>query len=58
MHNLNPKPDPILTLLHQYAVHHGVDYVTALMAAHATAKEVLEYTAEELAARTLERCAS
>ena len=55
---MNPPIDPILVLLHQYARAHGVDYVTALLAAHATAKEVLDYSAEELAARTLERCAS
>jgi hypothetical protein len=55
-HPSNPKPDPVLTLLHQYAVHHGVDYVTALVAAHQTAKEVLEYNATELAERTLQRC--
>jgi len=55
---LNVQPDPLVTVLQQYAMHHGVDYTTALVAAHQTAQEVLDFDATDLALRTLERCAS
>lgn len=57
-HALNVKPDPVTLVLTQYAVAHGHDYTTALMAAHETAKEVHDFDATDLALRTLERCAS
>jgi hypothetical protein len=55
-HPLNPSPDPLITVLQQYAQAHGHDYTTALLAAAKTAKEVMEYDATDLALRTLERC--
>ena len=57
-HPLNPTPDPVAVALHQLAIAHGYDYVTALIASHETAKEVLDYEVNELAHRMLRRCAS
>jgi hypothetical protein len=57
-HPNNVQPDPVVMLLTQYATQHGYDYTTALMAAHRTAKDILECNAIELAERTLQRCAS